>query len=189
MSRKALIWLLFFSIILNISTIVTFSYYRWFQHDRPSIPKEYAKDQSDSDRRQSFESKLAKDLNLTPQQTEQMNALRSEFFKGFKTLMTELRDERREFTELLKQDTLDTLKINEKIESISTVQKQIQFYSMKNLMKHRAILNDEQWNKFKSTFAKMMIGGDHRKNHRSGPERQEDGGAPPADSSKQQRPE
>jgi len=185
MSRKALIWLLFFSIILNISTIVTFSYYRWLQHDRPPLAKEIAERQSDAERRQSFESKLAKDLKLTPEQSEQMNELRSEFFRGFKSLMGELREERHEFSELLKQDTLDTLKIYEKIESISNIQKQIQFYSMKNLMKHRAILNDEQWNKFKTTFARMMIGGDHRKSRHSDSEHPKEGSQAKPDSTEQ----
>lgn len=176
MSRKTLIWLLFFSIILNISTIVTFGYYRWFHQDwHSSSKRDYSRDK-DSDRRKSFESRLAKKLNLSEQQIEQMRELRSEFFKGFKPLMEGLREQRQQFSELMKNDSLDTLHINEKIESIAELQKQIQFYSMKNLLKHRAVLDDEQWSKFKSIFARMMIGDDRRRGRHS------DSDHPPKDS-------
>lgn len=185
MSRKTLIWLLFFSIILNISTIATFSYYRWFQHDwRTSSKRDASDGEKRSDRRKSFESRLAKNLNLTDQQVEQMREIRSEFFKGFKPLMSDLRNQREEFTELLKQDSLDTLKINEKIETISKIQRQIQFYSMKNLLKHRAILDNEQWSKFKSIFARMMVGDDHRKSRRSDSEHPKEESEPKPDSTK-----
>ena len=185
MSRKTLVWLLFFSIILNISTIATFSYYRWFQHDGSSHSKRYSSDEKRSNRRKSFDSKLAKDLNLSEEQSEQMRELRSKFFKGFKPLMSELHKERKEFTEILKQDSLDTLKVNEKIEAISKIQKQIHFYSMKNLLKHRSILNDEQWRKFKSMFARMMVGGDRRKSHRPDSRRLYEKGEPKPDSTEQ----
>ena len=76
MSKKTLTWLLIFSVIINISTLATFGYHRWFE------PKKQKFNRSRSNHREY----LSKKLGLTEEQSQQVQKLRSELWQQIKPL-------------------------------------------------------------------------------------------------------
>jgi len=146
MSKKTLSWLLIFSIIINISTIATFSYYRWFK----STKQIYAKQRS------SHRESLSKKLGLTEEQSKKIKDLRSDLWKEIKSLRTQLNDERQQFVKILKQDIVDTNTIYEKIDKISEIQKKMQLATVKNMLEHQSILTPEQRKRFFAMMTKRM---------------------------------
>lgn len=146
MSKKTLSWLLIFSIIINISTIATFSYYRWFKMEK----RTYAT------RRSTHRESLSKKLGLTEEQSKQFRELRSNFWKEIKPLKTQLNEERRHFVQLLKQDTVDTHEVYKKIDQISEIQKQMQLKTVENMLAHQSILTPEQRMRFFTMMTNRM---------------------------------
>ncbi|MDZ7263890.1 MAG: periplasmic heavy metal sensor [candidate division KSB1 bacterium] len=155
MKRQTIVWLLIISLLINISTIATFSYYRWFRHPGPSM----------SFHRNGYREEFARRLGLTEEQAAQVNRLRENLWAELKPLGEQLRQQRVEFAELLIQDPIDTLLLQQKIARISEIQQQMQQKSILNLLQHRSLLTPVQW----KDFTDMMIKRMHRGETRSGP--------------------
>ena len=160
MSKKNLSWLLIFSIIINISTIATFSYYRWFKTEKHT----YGRQKSSRD-------SLSKTLGLTDEQSEKVKELRSELWKDIKPLRTQLNDERQQLVQFMKQDTVNLDSVYKKVDEISEIQKAMQIKTVENMLAHQSILTPEQRKSFFSMMANRMQRGESR--HRS-PSKSED---------------
>jgi len=151
MSRKTLTWLLVFSILLNISTVVTFSYFRWVKSDK-SRPSPQRRDHRDYFNQQ---------LGLTAAQADSMENLRSRFWQEIKPLRMQLDQARQELFQVLKQDSLDDQKINLKIDEISEIQKLMQRKTIENFLQHQSILAPEQNKKFIEIMSSRLFFGEH----------------------------
>lgn len=150
MSKKTLTWLLVFSVMLNISTIITFSYFRWMKTGKPK-PGSHKRDH-----REYFN----KQLGLTEVQSDSMESLRSRFWKDIKPLRIQLDNARKELFEILKQDSLDDLKMNLKIDEISEIQKLMQQKTIENFLQHQSILDPEQNKKFIEIMSSRLYFGE-----------------------------
>lgn len=155
MKRQTIVWLLIISLLINISTIVTFSYYRWFRSSGPSP----------SFRRNMHREEFARRLGLTEAQTAQVNQLREKLWTQLKPLGEQLQQQRAEFAASLIQEPLDTLLLQQKIARIAELQQQMQRLSIQNLLEHRSLLTPAQWR----DFTNMMINRMHRGEMRTGP--------------------
>lgn len=160
MSKKTLKWLLIFSIIINISTLATFSYYRWLK------PEKRTHYRDKSSRRESFN----KMLGLTEQQSQQIKELRSALWEDIKPLKAQLNEKRQKFVQILKQDTVDIDSVYLQVDKISDIQKVMQIKTTENMLAHQSILTPEQRKKFFSMMTNRMHKSDsrHRGSSKSG---------------------
>ncbi len=157
MSKKTLAWLLIFSLIINISTLATFGYHRWFE------PKRQTFDRGRS-RHQEF---LSKKLGLTEEQSQKFQTLRSELWQQLKPLKSQLDEERRHLFQIQNQDTVKIEEVYISIDKISEIQKQMQRKTVENMMAHQSILTPEQRKTFFSMMAKRMPMGEPKRMHPS----------------------
>lgn len=155
MSKKTLTWLLIFSVIINISTLATFGYHRWFEPKRPRFDRG----------RSSHQEFLSKKLGLTEEQSQKVQELRSELWQQIKPLKSQLDEERRHFFQIQNQDTVDIEEIYHSIDKISEIQKQMQRKTAENMLAHQSILTPEQRKKFFSMMASRMQRGESRRRH------------------------
>lgn len=150
MSKKTLAWLLVFSVLLNISTIITFSYFRWMKTSQ-SRSFSYRRDHRDF---------FNKQLGLTPTQADSMDSLRAKFWQEIKPLRGQLDHARQELFEIVKQDSLDQQRLSLKIDEISDIQKQMQRKTIENFLQHQSILTPEQHKKFIEVMASRFYFGE-----------------------------
>jgi len=150
MSKKTLSWLLVFSVILNISTIGTFGYFRWVKTNK-SKSFSHKRDHRDY---------FNKQLGLTEAQSDSMEILRSKFWQEIKPLRVQLDQARQELFQVLKQDSLDDQKINLKIDEISEIQKLMQRKTIENFLQHQSILAPEQNKKFIEIMSSRLFFGE-----------------------------
>lgn len=155
MSKKTLTWLLIFSVIINVSTLATVAYHRWFKE------KKYATHRSRSNHREYF----AKKLGLTEQQTQQVQQLRAELNRQIKPLKTQLDEQRCHFFDILQQDSVNINEVYESINNISDIQKQMQQKTVENMLAHQSILTPEQRKIFFSLMAKRMQRGKSKRRY------------------------
>lgn len=155
MTKKSLTWLLIFSVIINISTLVTFGYHRWFESKRPGFDR-------DRSRHQEF---LARELGLTEEQSQEVQALKSELWQQIKPLKNQLDEERRHFFQIQNQDSVNIEEVYRSIDKISEIQKQMQRKTAKNMLAHQSILTSEQRKKFFSIMASRMKMGESKRRH------------------------
>jgi len=156
MSKKTLTWLLIFSIIINISTLASYSYHRWLKPDR----------RSHRSFRSSHREALSKKLGLTEQQAQQVRELRSELWETIKPLRAQLHEERCKFMQEIKRDTVNIDEIYQSINRISEIQKQMQLKSVENMLAHQSILTPEQRKKFFELMSKRMQIEGSKRRHR-----------------------
>ena len=83
-------------------------------------------------------------LNLTPEQTQKMQALRESFFKETLPLRNDLMSKKLELRSLWLQPNLDEEKILAKQKELSDLRAQIQEKAIKNRLEMRQILTPEQ---------------------------------------------
>ncbi len=159
MSKKTLTWLFIFSVIINISTLATIGYHRWFESKRQRFDRKHS----------GHHQFLAKELGLTEQQSEQIQKLRTEFWQQIKSLNDQLEQERRTFFQMQNQDTVDIETLYRSIDRISELQRQIQRKTIENMLAHQAILMPEQRKKFFSLMANRMKMWEKRRRHSFNP--------------------
>jgi Spy/CpxP family protein refolding chaperone len=158
MSKKTLTWLLIFSVIINISTLATFGYHRWFEPKRPRFER------GRSPQKEFFR----KELGLTDEQWNKVQALKSEFWQQIKPLKTQLDEEHRHLFQIQNQDTVNIEEVYRSIDKISEIQKQMQRMTVENILAHQSILTPEQRKKFFSMMAKWMPLGESKRRHSPG---------------------
>ena len=146
MSKKSLRWLLIFSIIINISTIATFSYYRWLKAEKRTYSR----------KRSSHRESFYKKLGLSEEQSEKVKQLRSDLWDEIKPLRAQLNEERRRFVQTLKKDTINIDEVYEKVAKIAEIQKAMQLKTVENMLAHQSILTAEQRKLFFSMMTRRM---------------------------------
>lgn len=157
MSKKTLTWLLIFSVIINISTLATFGYHRWFEPERPRFDRD----------RSAHKEFFSRELGLTEEQSQRIQELKSELWQQIKPLKSQLDDERQHFFQIQNQDTVNIEEVYYSIDKISEIQKQMQRKTVQNMLAHQSILTPEQRRKFFSMMANRMQMGEPKRRHQS----------------------
>ena len=155
MSRKTLAWLLIFSVIINVSTLATVGYYRWFKQKRHSFTMN----------RSAHQEFLKKKLGLTEEQSQKIEELRSELWEQIKPLKSQLDDGRHQFFQMVNQDSVNIQNVYRSIDRISELQKQMQRKTAENMLAQQSILTPEQRKKFFSIMANRMQMGESKRRH------------------------
>ncbi len=153
MSKKTISWLLLISLIINITVLITFSYYRWFHE-----PQERSKYH-----RSGFRERMHKRLKLTDEQEKQIGELRKQFFERIKPVREKIHSQRRILTNLIFEDSVDFNLITARLDSIKELERKIELESVKNLQKYREVLSPEQQAEFKKMITSRYQESDSRK--------------------------
>jgi Spy/CpxP family protein refolding chaperone len=135
MRRDWLLYLVIFSLALNLGTIGTLVYLRW-QAPPPPPPPEAAP--------LPFRQMLG-ELNLNPQQRQLLRGMAPEHWRQVRELHQELTRQRRELFALIKQDNLpDWPPVQAKIREIGSLQLRLEETKVQHLLEVQKNLTPEQ---------------------------------------------
>lgn len=135
MKRDWLLYLVIFSLALNVGTIGTFAYLHWWGQPGPPPPPE-----APMPFRQ-----LMRELELDPQQRQTIKAMAPEHWRKVKGLEKELLQQRQDLFALIKQDTLpEWPPVQTKIREIGSLQVQLEEEKIHHLMDIQKNLRPEQ---------------------------------------------
>jgi Spy/CpxP family protein refolding chaperone len=136
MKRDWLLYLVIFSLALNVGTIGTFAYLHWRGQPGPPPPPESAP--------MPFR-QLMRDLDLDPQQRQTIRAMAPEHWRKVKGLEQQLLLERQDLFALIKQDNLpDWPPVQAKIREIGGLQVQLEEEKIHHLLDIQKNLRPEQ---------------------------------------------
>lgn len=136
MKRDWLLYLVIFSLALNLGTIGTFAYLRWQDQRAEPPPPEEAP--------MPFR-KMLRELNLDQQQRQCLRSLVPEHRRKVRELLQELAKQRRELFALLKQENLPPWPpVQTKIQEIGTLQIRLEEEKVQHLLEVQKSLKPEQ---------------------------------------------
>lgn len=130
--------MLLISVLINLSALATYGYYRWYQNSS----------EKSKHRRSEFRKFLYKKLQLNDAQKVQMDTLHNRYVREIKPIYKKIRRLRGEMITVLRQDSVDLNLVQSKVDSIKEFEKKIEMASAKNLLRYKKILNSEQQEKF-----------------------------------------
>ena len=154
MGKKTLIWILIFSLLINISVIATFSYYQWFTPEKGAKPTQ---------RQRSKREGLYKRLGYTDEQLKKIKQQRKKLYEEIKHLKNQLDEHRKKIVILMQSDSISIEQIYTEIEKISNIEKSIQKKVISSLMESRTILSKDQRERFVKMIAQRMFGEEHNR--------------------------
>jgi len=136
MRRDWLLYLVIFSLALNVGTIGTFAYLRWQDQQETTSPGEEAP--------VPFR-RMLRELNLDQQQRQTLMSLVPEHRRKVRDLRQELMQQRRELFGLLKQERLpEWPPVQAKIQEIGTLQVRLEEEKVQHLLEVQKNLQPEQ---------------------------------------------
>jgi uncharacterized membrane protein len=169
MKRDWLLYLVFFSLALNLGTIGTLVYLRW--HPPPPPPPPEAAPMP-------FRQMLA-ELKLTPEQRQCFRGMVPEHWRKVRELEKELAGQRRELFALIRQDNLpEWPPVQAKIREIGSLQLRLEETKVQHLLEVQKNLSPEQRRLLATNLERRLApfwgeGGRHR-----GPKRHMRGSGP-----------
>ena len=138
MNKRTLGLLLLISVAINLSALGTFSYYKWFHNSHGRS----------RNRRAEYRKQMYEKLKLNPAQRAQMDTLHARFIRDNKPIWEKSRKLRGEILSSAEKDSVDMALVEQKVDSLIALEKMIEIASVKNLMRYKKILNDEQQKEF-----------------------------------------
>ena len=148
MKRDWLLYLVIFSLALNLGTIGTFAYLRWQdQQEVPPPPKEAP---------MPFR-KMMRELDLDPQQRQSLRSLVPEHRRKVRELLQELAQQRRELFALLKQENLPQWPpVQTKIQEIGGLQIRLEEEKVQHLLEVQKNLSSDQRQRLMTHLEKRL---------------------------------
>lgn len=146
MKSKILIFAVVIVAVLALSLLSTVAYLRWFDHGRAPTPRRAA----------SPSMLLRGELALTEAQTAELEALRASFDEGAEAARNELRERRRALMEELRAVAPDTVRIDQLVEEIGSLQATLEKQVIRHMLREQAVLTPEQREQFLSMFHKRF---------------------------------
>ena len=137
MREKLIIFILIFSLTVNVAALITMGYF-W--------KKDNTVKQGTS--RIDGPPQLISDLSLDTRQRGKMRSLRQSFQEETSPMRNTLITRRDELVTLLNSETLDRSAIEQKLQEINEVQYQIQEAVIDNLLEEKASLNPRQQKRY-----------------------------------------
>ena len=144
MRSRWLVYVLIFSVAVNIAAVGTLVYY-WTRPGRP--PGGF---------RHGPKRDLAAMLDLEKAQQVQLDSLRRVYFERLKPLRKELRRERARLSAVLEQNAVDSLILKQHIARIAELQARVELETAKHLHQMQKLLTPEQRAKFRRFLRDRM---------------------------------
>jgi len=127
----------------------------------------------------SHRQRLASELNLTPEQSDALEASREQFFEQLRAAKQRLHDESDALAGLLTASELDMAAVSAQVEKVAAVRNEIQWQMIQHLLSMRDTLRPEQLEAFKNLASRVLGRSGHSGRH-SGPPAVREGCAEPA---------
>jgi len=147
MKKQSLKIVLILSLLFNIAFIGAFGY-RW--HVKRNRANFY--NRSRSERRRFFKERL----DLTDEQRKHFHDLRIRLSDKIHPIRKELKDERQSLARLLMSETYDSSAIEKQLDTISTLQNDLESQVVFQLMEEKSILTPEQKKHFIEAITKQF---------------------------------
>ena len=146
MKEKLIIFLLIFSLTINVAALVTMGYF-WGRGEGGG----------EAVFRRSGESpRLGSRLSLDKVQQRKMRGMRGSLFEGIKPVRDELEDKREDLVNLLTIEDPDRIVIDQKIGEINVLQSQIQHAVIDSLLREKEFLNPMQQKEYFDVISRRL---------------------------------
>lgn len=146
MRKKIIIFTIVFLTIVNLASLATFAYYRWFSTPMPPF----------MERAEISFHFIKNKLNLDERQAEQLKSFFLVFQEEAKILLDSLQTKRTVFFTELSFEEPDSVRLNILIEEMSDIQELLKKKAINNLLLARSFLTPEQQRDFISFFNERM---------------------------------
>ncbi len=146
MKEKLIIFLLIFSLTINLAALVTMGYF-W---GRGESGGEAVFERSGES------SRLGSRLSLDKVQQRKMRGMRGSLFEGIKPVRDELEAKREDLVNLLTTEDPDRMVIDQKIGEINVLQSQIQHAVIDNLLREKEFLNPMQQKEYFDVISRRL---------------------------------
>lgn len=148
MKNKWLIILLIFSLAVNIAAIVTIGY-NWY---RTTVYKRnFRRDH------ENFARRFNNEFGISDEQQKAFFENQKEMFEKLKPYREAIREHRKTIFDLLNSPEIDTIKLNQQLDSLETYQKEVQKISLMNFFAQRRFLSNEQYSKILKKFGHRLM--------------------------------
>ncbi len=146
MKKNIIIITVVFLTIINLASLATFAYYRWF-----FMPVSPIMERAEI----SFQF-IKKRLNLNDRQAGQFKSSFKIFQQEAGIILDSLQINRAMFFDELSFEEPDSIKLNTLIKEMSTLQEELKMKAINNLLRARAFLTPQQQREFISFFNEKM---------------------------------
>ena len=146
MKEKLIIFLLIFSLTVNIAALITMGYF-WGRGERSSEAIFRASGESP---------RLGSRLSLDKVQQRKMLGMRGSLLNEINPIRGDLEAKREDLIDLLTLKEPDRSAINQKIGEINTLQSQIQHAVIDNLLREKEFLNPQQQKQYFDVISKSI---------------------------------
>jgi len=146
MKEKLIIFLLIFSLTINVAALVTMGYF-W---GRGEGGGEAVFERSSESPR------LGSRLSLDKLQQRKMRGMRGSLFEGIKPVRDELEAKREDLVNLLTTEDPDRMVIDQKIGEINVLQSQIQHAVIDSLLREKEFLNPMQQKEYFDVISRRL---------------------------------
>lgn len=146
MSKKYLFIATVLLLIINLSALATIGFHR-LARAKESVPACY----------RSGDDYLQQELELTPSQMQQMQAIKTAFQSQAGIYSDQLFERRSELVAQLKADRPDSERINQLLQEIAALQTELQQQVIRSVLQQKAILNLEQQERFFALLKERLV--------------------------------
>jgi len=147
MKERLIIFLLIFSLTVNVAALVTMGYY-WGRYDSNGIPL-LKGDETPSPR-------LIRELSLDKEQRGKMRDMRRSLLNEIDPIRNELNTKREDLVDLLTTAEPDRSALDQKLSEINTLQSRIQYAAVDNLIREKEFLNPSQQEQYFNFISKRL---------------------------------
>ncbi|MCX6250903.1 MAG: periplasmic heavy metal sensor [Bacteroidetes bacterium] len=142
--NRLVFWLLIFLVVINLTVLITFLVF--YSHISNS---------SDQQLRENPGIALQKELSLSPEQSEKVEVIQSDYRNSTDPITANIRNYRAQLLEELAKNEPDTNLINKCMEEISFFQKQMQMASIRQYMALKEICTPVQCQRLSSLYFEL----------------------------------
>lgn len=146
MKKRFIIIAIALLMVVNLSALTTISYHRFVSNNEDGSTCKISGDDY-----------LNQALSLSPSQTQQLKAINQSFQIRADTISMQLFTTRTELVALLKAPDPDKNRINDVLLEIGSLQTDLQRQVIESVLKQKAILNQEQQEKFFTIIGDRLI--------------------------------
>ncbi|NPA35558.1 MAG: hypothetical protein GXO47_01795 [Chlorobi bacterium] len=159
MTKRTLIYIIAFLVVLNLSTIGTIIYHLKISDNENTEVQIEEIDVPDTHLGRFFRQQLS----LTHQQHIKFRIYRQQFHYKANIVTDKLQKKRNEFMEELGKKNSDTVKLHQLSQQIGDLHAELKHLTFEYYLQMKSICNDEQQNKLYSIFWSMMNSGEPAK--------------------------
>jgi Spy/CpxP family protein refolding chaperone len=167
MNRGKLRAALIISLVFNVAVLGAFAF-GWVRYQRSPASRRLSPERSEH-RFDKRIDRLGKDIGLSEDKIQRVEAIMTESREKMDELKTALREKRTELADLLHADEPDEATIMAKVDEISALQGELERMLVQRLLHVRSVLDKDERERFMELIRRRMAPGRHRHPHHPKP--------------------